>query len=360
MTDHSPVKLDLTEESADKEREIRKEDSGPQRAPGLRERLRKPGLLTSSLCLLALLIFQIPIAIVIIIVFGAKDAFVDDTAVMVTGTATNLLFAALVVRYLFGRESSSVIGARGIHLVHLLLLLLMALPLTVVASEIGNLSAEVFAVGEWFEIFQDFAERPWIVVFFCGCVLPGLGEELLFRGYLGRGLVARWGLFMGVLWTSLLFGLIHGHPSHAIPAFFLGVVLHLIYLSTKSIVAPILLHIANNALAFGLAKRADLVPVRGYNVLEEGGILHTPILLILSALLTTLALGALYYQTRVRWITPDGKTWSPGYVSAEKPPVELDATARASSARPIAVIVTAVAYLLFSAVLVQEVMSSPH
>ena len=85
-----------------------------------------------------------------------------------------------------------------------------------------------------------------ISVIIFGALFPALGEELLFRGYIGRGLVARWGMGKGVLLTSLLFGAVHIHPLHAVVAAFLGVILHALYLWTRSLIVPMLLHGINN------------------------------------------------------------------------------------------------------------------
>jgi membrane protease YdiL (CAAX protease family) len=88
----------------------------------------------------------------------------------------------------------------------------------------------------------------WLAVLLIG-VGPGVGEELFCRGLLGRGLVGRYGLVAGVLVTSVLFGLLHVDPPHAVAAACIGVVLHLIYLLSRSLWLPILLHTANNSVA---------------------------------------------------------------------------------------------------------------
>ena len=79
-------------------------------------------------------------------------------------------------------------------------------------------------------------------------VMPALGEELVFRGVIGRGLIARKGIIAGVLWTSLLFSVVHVNPVQAVGVFFVGVMCHVSYLATRSLAAPMLLHFLNNAL----------------------------------------------------------------------------------------------------------------
>ena len=63
---------------------------------------------------------------------------------------------------------------------------------------------------------------PWWLLLVAGCILPGFGEEIFFRGFLSRGLVGRHGVIGGTLIASLLFGLIHVDPVQASGAFLLG------------------------------------------------------------------------------------------------------------------------------------------
>src|SRR5205085_9678359 len=92
-------------------------------------------------------------------------------------------------------------------------------------------------------------------------VLPALGEELIFRGLIGRGLLARWGVVAGVLWTSVLFGLVHLNPAQAIAVIPIGVILHFVYLTTGSFWAPVLLHFLNNAFAAVMLKYGEQLPL---------------------------------------------------------------------------------------------------
>ncbi len=57
-------------------------------------------------------------------------------------------------------------------------------------------------------------------------VAPALGEELVFRGVIGRGLIARWGLPAGVLITSVMFAAIHVHPAHVVGVIPVGIAMH--------------------------------------------------------------------------------------------------------------------------------------
>lgn len=92
-----------------------------------------------------------------------------------------------------------------------------------------------------------------LVIFGLG---PAIGEEIVFRGLIGRGLVARWGVVRGVLLTSVLFAAAHVSPAHAVATLPIALFLHVAYLATGSIWAPIIVHFLNNALSVTMLKFA--------------------------------------------------------------------------------------------------------
>lgn len=82
-------------------------------------------------------------------------------------------------------------------------------------------------------------------------------EELVFRGILLRRWAIKWGLGTSVLATSVLFGLMH---TNFIGAAIIGVVMATLYLSTRSLVLPIIAHMANNLLALEMGNPESIIP----------------------------------------------------------------------------------------------------
>jgi membrane protease YdiL (CAAX protease family) len=76
-------------------------------------------------------------------------------------------------------------------------------------------------------------------------------EELVFRSLLLPPLRRRLGVTGGVVVSSLLFMLVHP-PQTWLPIFWLGVVLGLAYHYTGNLLAPVLIHAVHNAVQFGL------------------------------------------------------------------------------------------------------------
>jgi hypothetical protein len=144
---------------------------------------------------------------------------------------------------------------------------------------------------------------------------PGVGEELWCRGFLGRGLVGRYGVVTGIALTSFFFGLIHLDPAQGVMAMLMGICLHFVYLTTRSLWLSILLHFLNNsasviALRFPQMEVLDKEPERFW-------------ILFAGAAVLAAAIAYAFYQSRARLVsTTPGSTycWQPDYPGVEYPP----------------------------------------
>jgi membrane protease YdiL (CAAX protease family) len=87
-------------------------------------------------------------------------------------------------------------------------------------------------------------------------ILPGICEELAFRGTLLYGLRRRFGPVGLVLVVGLIFGIFHFALFRIVPTAFLGVILTAMAVMTGSIFPSILAHAGNNALAIWLSRQS--------------------------------------------------------------------------------------------------------
>jgi membrane protease YdiL (CAAX protease family) len=94
----------------------------------------------------------------------------------------------------------------------------------------------------------------FLLVFGIVVVAPAV-EEFVFRGLLLRRWMARHGLWRGVLWSALVFAILH--PQDLIGTFVIGVVFALLYLATRSLLAPILAHGLINGVVSFVALNSD-------------------------------------------------------------------------------------------------------
>lgn len=86
-----------------------------------------------------------------------------------------------------------------------------------------------------------------IIILFGMAVITPVKEEFLFRGILHGFLSEKWGFWLGLILSSVIFGLLH--PGYAISASIMGAVFVGLYRLTRSLIVPILLHIVWNAFA---------------------------------------------------------------------------------------------------------------
>jgi membrane protease YdiL (CAAX protease family) len=316
--------------------------------PSLGGQLPEPGLFAAIAWIGALFLIQYPL-----LLFAVAQGFDKGLFPVALTTLTGCLAASLIVGLKYGRDSYRALALRVPELSHVACLLLLALPLLIVLLAIGSwleMAYQSVGIGKpgleapvaYAEFYEGAAGFPLpltvVLILFFGGVLPAVYEELFLRGFVGRGLVARWGVVGGVALTSVLFGLMHAHPIQSVVTAIMGIVLHTVYLLSRSLLAPVVLHAATNSLAFVIGLVVQRLPWP----------------LILAALVSVAAVSWIYYNVRVRWVLPNLSVWTPGYVTAEMPPPESGAQLQRQRVGKRPLIVAVVAYVMFIAVFLRE------
>jgi membrane protease YdiL (CAAX protease family) len=100
-------------------------------------------------------------------------------------------------------------------------------------------------------------------------LIPGLCEELLFRGYAQRQFERGAGPVGGILLSGVLFGVYHLRLSQVLPLVLLGCYLAYLTWRTGSLWPAVLVHMAHNALAVGAARAARTHPAYDLQELEQ-------------------------------------------------------------------------------------------
>ena len=123
-----------------------------------------------------------------------------------------------------------------------------------------------FNIPDWMLIFDDNAEK--ITKYFLKmntlgdlffnllviAIIPAIGEELLFRGYLQQKIRQWLGKPHGaIIITAILFSAIHMQFQGFLPRFALGIVLGYFFYWSGSLWVPIIAHLLNNAMAVTFA-----------------------------------------------------------------------------------------------------------
>lgn len=151
------------------------------------------------------------------------------------------LAVTLIERLSFGRVAPIECSRRGFNPVTILsgVVLLVAIsivltPLTEVLPDDG----------------RSFEEGPFTL--FSIVVLAPIFEESIFRGRLYNILHHNGSPLTAASLSALAFGIVHLEPVVIVEALVVGVVFSYYYIIKRSIIAPIILHMCNNAMAYAL------------------------------------------------------------------------------------------------------------
>mgnify|MGYP000560221592 CR=1 FL=1 len=137
----------------------------------------------------------------------------------------------------------------------------------IVSSEIDNFFKMLVPMPYYFdEIFGVFLNNDnLIIAIFLTGVIPAFIEEMTFRGLFISGFRINYSAKKTILFSALLFGIIHLNPWQFITAFIVGLVTGWIFLKSNSIILCVFIHFFNNTM-FLLANRFEnFIPVPGFN-----------------------------------------------------------------------------------------------
>jgi membrane protease YdiL (CAAX protease family) len=244
---------------------------------------------------------------------------------IVVAQITAILFTLVVARVMVGRDWTRKLALRRPSFQQLFLVLLATPAFMILAGLVGTLARKIgLPTIQYQEQVEGlFAQFPLWASLLLFAAAPGFLEELFCRGFLGRGLVGRYGPVVGVALTSLLFGAMHVDPPHVIATAFMGMGLHFIYLTTRSLWMPMLVHCFNNGLGAVASTYKNDLP-QWLKDLDEGS--PQMLLMILAGVVLLVAAAAWgLYRCRTRFVADNlgEPAWQPDYAGLEFPVVGL-------------------------------------
>lgn len=189
--------------------------------------------------------------------FDGGELTVGGSLLLLTSTQIGLLVVTgglvVIPRALAGVR---LVGPTGVWR-SLLIGLAAAIPAWIGATLLGALAAVVLeAIGLTEELgpLDTFLERgdPTVILVAFLLVAP-VAEEIFFRGVAFNAWERERGPWVAVVGSALLFAAIHSSLFALVPIFALGVVLALLYRSTRSLVATIAMHAGFNAISVTIA-----------------------------------------------------------------------------------------------------------
>ncbi len=156
---------------------------------------------------------------------------------------------------------------------------------------------------EQFEFFRKHlaagSVSEFALLLFVAAIVPGICEEVAFRGLIHTGLRRSFGTNHAIVWGGAMFALLHLNPWNFIGLWSFGALLGYLRERTGSIYPSIAAHVANNSLAlvmFALQKpedwetRPEFLP--WYAVLPAGALLVYAVIQLHRLTASTAAKGA--------------------------------------------------------------------
>ena len=190
---------------------------------------------------------MIPIGIIAYMILGMEDPVMYNN--VTTGFNLTLAFAiGAWVLYKKRGLSDTAFQWSNKFIPLIIIGLFMSTGISYIIGELMSYTPGYEAIREFYlAIFSDL--HP-IVLLLGGVLIGPICEEIIFRGIILEGLLTRYTTKKAIIYSALIFGIIHFIPIQVVNAFFIGIVLGWIYIKTKSLWVCIGIHILNNALAF--------------------------------------------------------------------------------------------------------------
>lgn len=189
----------------------------------------------------------------------ASELIVSNTIGQILG----LLIPALIFARLHTRNKSGFLRLRGTDFRLILLSVVGLIALIPVVQWTGT----VFDALPWPDFIRDFEQaqmdliekillQDFSLTFTLSmmALTPAICEEVLFRGYIQRQAERSMGIWGGILFSGIIFGLYHLRLTQAVPLAILGAYLAYLTWRSGSLVPAIVVHFANNAFAVILSK----------------------------------------------------------------------------------------------------------
>lgn len=116
------------------------------------------------------------------------------------------------------------------------------------------LEGKELQAGEVTKLFLDMPNAGFLILnlIMIG-LLPAVGEELIFRGIMQRGLQKMMNPHLAIWFAAILFSAVHMQFLGFVPRMLMGVAMGYLFYWSGNLWYPIIAHFTNNALAVGMA-----------------------------------------------------------------------------------------------------------
>lgn len=161
----------------------------------------------------------------------------------------------------------------------------------VVANYIVSIIMLIVKENTAYELTQTELAKPdtlfaCIITIFSTAIIPGICEELAFRGC-AMGIMRKYGKGFAVIAVSVVFGLVHGNIIQFLFAFLVGIILAFITIKTDNILIAMCVHATNN----GMAVLQDFINYLGAEKYSAGILGCFYIIFAIAGIISVIYLG---------------------------------------------------------------------
>lgn len=130
-------------------------------------------------------------------------------------------------------------------------ILLIVLITALATIFISDSLIDLIPMPVWYKNYlAEYMEHPDIFSFLSIVIAAPILEEIFFRGIILEGFLRNYPPQKAIIWSSIIFGLVHLDPWQGASAAIAGMIIGWIYWKTNSLVPGIIIHFSNNLLAF--------------------------------------------------------------------------------------------------------------
>nr|HPH93964.1 ABC transporter permease subunit/CPBP intramembrane protease [Candidatus Cloacimonas sp.] len=199
-------------------------------------------------------IFYFSIALIVLYYLGSYWQVKDLFSGLIQTEIIIIALPVLLILKLLRLKPKEVLRLKTPKWHSFLFIPFIAISAQIIASIISQLINIIFPFPEkYMEALSNLYkmnETPW-KVFLAIALLPGICEELLFRGFLIR-FFEKYSVRWAVVISAILFAVYHLDPFRFIPVLLLGLLLGYLAVRSGSLYASMFAHIINNGMAFVL------------------------------------------------------------------------------------------------------------
>jgi membrane protease YdiL (CAAX protease family) len=161
----------------------------------------------------------------------------------------------------------------------------------VIAIQVGVVSplVSLIPIPEFMkQIFIEFGRQKSIFSAITIIIAAPILEELIFRGIILDGFLKKYSPVKSIIMSSILFGVVHLNPWQFIGAFIIGSFSGWVYYKTRKLTLSIIIHYANNLVAFVTIYFTDMESYVNKSMTEIYDGLFNMIAIILSAVIVAI------------------------------------------------------------------------